>query len=114
MNIIGRFAKNLVGSIADAGEKFLNLRRLRGTSVQKLLKLCNDLISHKGFASGIALAREVVNRYNQLSKNEKLTIFIELNQMMGFNLEEIKKVAIKFSKTPNEKTLMELTGQIKS
>ncbi len=39
MNIIGRFAKNLVDSIADSGEKFLDLRRLRGTSVQILHKI---------------------------------------------------------------------------
>lgn len=114
MNIIGRFAKNLVDSIADAGEKFLNLRRLRGTSTQKLLSLCNDLISHKGFASGVALAREVVNRYNVLTRDEKLSFFIELNQKMGPNLEEIKKVAEEFTKSPNEKTLLELSGQIKS
>jgi len=56
-----------------------------------LLELCDDLISHKGFASGIALAREVVNRYGLLTQNDKLKFFKELNKNMGYNLQEIKK-----------------------
>ncbi len=114
MNIIGRFAKNLVDSIADTGEKFLKNRRLRGNSVQMLLELCDDLISHKGFASGIALAREVVNRYGLLTQNDKLKFFKELNKNMGYNLQEIKKVAAKFSNSPTEKTLQELSDHLKS
>ena len=114
MNRIGRFARNIFDSIADTGEKFLNLRRLRGTSVQKLLELCEDLISHKGFASGIALAREVVGRYGVLTTDEKLLFFHELNHSMGPNLKEIKKAAVEFTKSPNDSTLLELSGQIKS
>ncbi|NQU35850.1 MAG: malonyl-CoA decarboxylase [Bacteroidetes bacterium] len=114
MNIIGRFTKNLVDSVADAGEKFLNIRKLRGTSTQILLDLCDDLISHKGVASGIALAREVMNRYNQLSRKEKLTFFNELNKKMGPNLEKIVTVAQAFIKQPDEKTLLDLSHQMKS
>ncbi|OYT13832.1 MAG: decarboxylase [Bacteroidetes bacterium 4572_114] len=114
MNIIGRFAKNLVGSVADAGEKFLDLRRLRGTPTQSLLKLCDDLISHKGVASGIALAREMVYRYQSLKSDEKLNFLLELNQQMGPNLLEIRKAAGEFSKTPDEKNLVQLSRKIKS
>ena len=112
MNIIGRFAKNLVDSIADAGEKFLDSRRLRGTSMQTLIKLCDDLISHKGVASGIALAREVVSRYGVLSVDEKLTFFLELKRRTGPNLSDIKKAAGEFSKTPDEKNLAVLSNKI--
>nr|NQU91065.1 malonyl-CoA decarboxylase [Bacteroidota bacterium] len=111
---IGRFAKNLVDSIADAGEKFLNLRRLRGTSTQILISLCEDLVSHKGVASGLALARQVVNRYSLLTGEEKLNFFIELKQKLGPKLDEIKKTAIEFTKTPDEETLLKLSHQIKS
>ena len=114
MNIIGRFTKNLVDSVADAGEKFLNYSKLRGTSTQILLKLCDDLISHKGVASGIALAREVVVNYSKLSDPEKLEFFKELYQNMGPNLEEISKVASKFTKSPNEESLVDLKNQLKS
>jgi malonyl-CoA decarboxylase len=114
MNIIGRFAKNIVGSIADAGEKFLDSRRLRGTSMQTLLKLCEDLISHKGVASGIALAREVVSRYGALSEKEKLTFFRELQRRTGPNLSVISKAAAEFSKNPTESSLDTLSKIIRS
>jgi len=114
MNIIGRFAKNLVDSVADAGEKFLDLRRLRGTSMQTLLRLCDDLISHKGVASGIALAREVVSRYKALSEKEKLIFFKELHRRTGPNLSEISKLAADFAKNPHEDGLVELRKNIRS
>lgn len=114
MNIIGRFTKNLVDSVADAGEKFLNYSKLRGSSNQILLKLCDDLISHKGVASGIALAREVVVSYNKLSNTEKLDFFKDLYQNMGPDLEEIRIVANNFTKDPSEETLADLTNQLKS
>ncbi len=114
MNIIGRFTKNLVDSVADAGEKFLNYSKLRGTSTQILLKLCDDLVSHKGIASGIALAREVVISYNKLSDSEKLIFFKDLKKNMGPNLQEIRKEATSFSKSPSEEALVSLSNQMKS
>ncbi len=111
---IGRFAQNLVDSIADAGEKFIDLKMFRGSSTQFLLQLCTDLISHKGVASGLALAREVVNRYSVLSMAEKLTFLMEVNKKMGPNLEEIKVVATKYVKEPSEGNLEKLTQNIQS
>jgi malonyl-CoA decarboxylase len=114
MNIIGRFAKNLVDSVADAGEKLLDARRLRGTSMQTLLKLCEDLISHRGIASGIALAREVVGRYNNLTAKEKLTFFKELQRRTGPNYTEIYQAASKFVDHPDESNLLDLSKNIRS
>jgi len=114
MNIIGRFGKNLVDSVADAGEKFLDSRRLRGTSMQTLLRLCEDLISHKGVASGIALAREVVVRYGALSQKEKLIFFKELQRRTGPDLNEIGKVAADFSANPTEEGLSLLWTNLRS
>jgi malonyl-CoA decarboxylase len=111
---IGRFTKNLFDSIADAGENFLNLKRLRGTSTQKLISLCNDLISHKGLASGLALARQIVNRYHELTNQEKLIFFTELNKATGPRLEEIKAAAQQFADEPNEDWLHLLSEKIKT
>jgi malonyl-CoA decarboxylase len=114
MNLVGRFARNVFESIADAGENFLDLTGLRGTSSQKLVKLCLDLISHKGIASGIALAREVVSRYQELDADEKLEFFLELNQSIEPNLPEIKKVAETFIQQPDKSTLEALSKSLKS
>lgn len=111
---IGRFAQNLLDSIADAGEKFLDLRRTRGTSVQNLLNLCSDLVSHKGVASGLALARQVVMRYENLNEKEKLEFLLTLNQNMGADMDQVKEAARQFVTAPDEKLLKKLSGTIAS
>lgn len=111
---IGRFAKNLVDSIADAGEKFLDLRRVRGRSIENLLNLCDDLVSHKGVASGLALAREVMNRYMGLDQDEKLRFFTELQRRMSPDMKVIQSSAEAFIAEPEEGRLSALSEQMKS
>ena len=106
--MIRHFAKDILESIADRGEKFLDLR-VRGAPTRALVKLCEDLISHKGAASGIALAREVVRRYQSLDDDAKLTFFLELNRRIGPSMAEIKKAAGDFVLTPNAETLRNLS-----
>lgn len=114
MNLLGRFTRNVFESIADAGENFLDLTGLRGTPSQKLVNLCLDLISHKGVASGIALAREVVSRYQELDQGEKLEFFLELNKALKPNLSAIKKVAEGFVQNPGEDNLQMLSKSLRS
>jgi malonyl-CoA decarboxylase len=114
MNKIGRFTKNIIESIADAGEKFLDLAYLRGTPVQELLELSYDLISHKGLASGIALARQVVSHYNQLGKNEKLEYFLELIKITEVDIREIKVRAEELYKNPGPETREKLNKSLKT
>lgn len=110
---IRRFAKNIIDSIADAGEKFLDLK-LRGSPTRILMELCEDLISHKGVASGVALAREVVHRYQSLNQEEKLIFLLELNQKFGPDLSEISKAAEDFLRNPDEETLQRLSLRMES
>jgi len=114
MNVIEKFAKNLVDQIADAGEKFLDLRRLRSKSVYSTVKLCEELISHKGVASGIALAREIINRYRQMTGDDKLKFFVELKKKTGPDIAAVSKLARIFLKTRDEERLMELSKQIRA
>lgn len=114
MNAIGRFTKNIMDSVADAGVSFLNFRRLQGSSTQVLLNLCDDLVSHKGVASGIALAREVVHRYSRLSIEEKLIFFQDLNNNMAPDFDSISTAAHTFTSSPNEKNLLELRNSLRT
>lgn len=60
----------LVDSIADRGRTFLD--RPAHSSIQKL---CQDLVSEGGEASGTAIAREITDRYNGFNPGERLRFF---------------------------------------
>jgi len=53
------FLKKIINSIADAGKELLNKALPVQKNLETLLELCDDLISYKGVASGIAIAREI-------------------------------------------------------
>ena len=114
MNRLGRFTKTVFESIADAGEKFIDVTRLRGTPVQKLLELSYDLISRKGQASGIALARQIVNRYGELKEQEKLEYFRELIKITDIDIQEIKVRAEELYKNPGPETREKLNKSLKT
>lgn len=111
--MIPHFAKSIIDSIADAGEKFLDLR-LRGSPTKVLFRLCEDLISHKGVASGVALAREVVYRYQSLKTKDKLAFLLEINKKFCPDLKKIKEAADDFSLAPDEESLRNLSITMES
>ena len=110
---IRRFAKSILDSIADAGEKFLDLT-FSGTSTKSLVNLCRDLVSHKGVASGIALARNVVHQYASLDMKERLKFFQELSDNFGPDMEAIKKAAKDFELASDSETLRNLASKMES
>jgi malonyl-CoA decarboxylase len=63
----------LVNSIADRGRSFLN-----HPSRSSLEQLCEDLVSERGEASGMAIALEISGRYAGFNDAEKLSFFKRL------------------------------------
>ena len=54
--------KKLFSSIADAGQNIIGKKSIK-QDLPTVLQLCDDLISFKGVASGIAIAREISQIY---------------------------------------------------
>jgi malonyl-CoA decarboxylase len=50
--------KKFFSSIADAGQSLIGKKIIK-KDLNSALQLCDDLISFKGIASGIAIAREI-------------------------------------------------------
>ncbi len=111
--MIKRVARSILDSIADAGEKFLDLK-LSGGSTRALVGLCQDLISHKGVASGIALARQVVNQYQALRNEDKLSFFMELRERFGPNLEEVHQAVKDFERVASPDAVRALSQKTES
>jgi malonyl-CoA decarboxylase len=60
----------LVDSIAERGRSFLD-----GLSRTPIEKLCRDLVSERGEASGSAIAQEISERYRGLNATDRLRFF---------------------------------------
>jgi len=114
MNKLGKFTKTIFESIADAGETLLDITKLRGTPVQDILELSYDLVSHKGLATGIALARQIVARYNKLNKEERLEYFQGLIKITEIDIQKIKIKAEALYNNPGPETRESLHKSLKT
>ena len=71
--------KKILSSIADIGQTLLGKKFSKSRDLKTLITLCDDLISYKGTASGIAIAREISEIYKALDTDQKLIFFKEVN-----------------------------------
>ncbi len=68
------FLGDIFQTIGDRGRELLGYGRneLRASNAAALLKLCEDLLSRRGEAAGVALARAIIDRYAILPRAERL------------------------------------------
>ena len=59
--------KKIIERIADAGQKIIEKKYLKKDTKKDLVSLCDDLLSSKGAAFGITLARDILFRYHNIS-----------------------------------------------
>ena len=68
------FFGDLLQTISDRGRDLIGIGRgdlAARANAQELVKLCEDLISRRGEASGVALARLILERYATLARPER-------------------------------------------
>jgi len=59
--------RQIISSIADAGKQLFNKKDIKKNDLDSILSLCDDLISNKGAAFGITVARDITELYQTLS-----------------------------------------------
>ena len=67
--------KDIISSIADAGKKLFIKEEYKKNDLETIINLCDDLLSTKGAAFGITVARDVTELYKSLSQENKLSFF---------------------------------------
>jgi len=85
------FFGDLLQSIADRGRAILSRdprEPARGRS-ESLVELCEDLISGRGEASGVALARDILARYAELTTGPRIAFFESLAHTFGHDAARI-------------------------
>jgi len=100
--------KEIISSIADAGQKLFNTKDIKKNDINSILDLCDDLISNKGAAFGITVARDVSKLYQVLSPENKLIFFKRINERYKANFTEVDEAINLYKISPNEKTLTNL------
>ena len=71
--------KRIFETIADAGQKILEKKSLKKFSKKRdLIELCDDLLSSKGAAFGITVARDITDMYQTLTPENKLKYVLEI------------------------------------
>ena len=100
--------KQIISSIADAGQKLLNRKDIKKNDIDMILSLCDDLISNKGAAFGITVARDVTKLYQALSSDNKLIFFKKINKKYKASFTEVDEAINLYKISPNEKTLANL------
>ena len=95
--------KRIFESIADAGQKILEKKSFKSiTKKRDLIDLCDDLLSTKGAAFGITLARDILFRYQNLSIEEKNKFLIQVNEKYKPDPLKINEAIKKYSDTQDD------------
>ena len=104
---------HLLNTVADAGlELFRPHATRRASSPEALIKLCDDVLSSLGEASGVALARQIVDTYEAIDDNERLAFFKELRSRFHVDKDLILTCASKFQRVGDDKSLSELQSAV--
>ena len=102
--------KRIFETIADAGQKILEKKSLKKFSKKRdLIELCDDLLSSKGAAFGITLARDVLFRYHNLSYDEKLKFLLQVNEKYKPNSDSIDEAIKDYSQNKNSRSILNLS-----
>jgi len=96
----------LWSSIAETGREWLRLGR--GNRRRDILGLCRELLSARGEASGTALAKEVVDAWQELDEDGRLEFFLRLVRDFGVDPEALERAVEAWRCHPDGLTLARL------
>ena len=106
------FFGELLQTITERGRALLDRAGARREAVEarseSLVELCEDLLSRRGEASGVALAREILARYGELTTGPRIALFEALAVRFGPNRERLAAAIAAWQRDPSEEATEEL------
>jgi malonyl-CoA decarboxylase len=106
------FFGEMLQSIAERGRALIDRTRdRRGVAEQRsanLAQLCEDLLSGRGEASGVALAREILSRYAELKTGPRIAFFEALASRFGPDRARLSAAATAWMNTPSDSAAAKL------
>jgi malonyl-CoA decarboxylase len=106
------FFGELLQTISERGRALLDLARDRrgdaSARSESLVDLCEELLSGRGEASGVALAREIFARYAVLTTGPRIAFFEALANRFGPDPLRIEQAIEAWQKNPSDETAAEV------
>jgi malonyl-CoA decarboxylase len=102
------FFGELLQAISERGRALLDRGRDRrgdaSARSENLVELCEDLLSGRGEASGVALAREILGRYAGLTTGPRIAFFEALAQRFGADSDRMQQAIAAWQQKPSDDT----------
>ena len=102
------FFGDMLQSIAERGRALIERTRDRREAAEQrsanLAHLCEDLLSGRGEASGVALAREILSRYGGLKTGPRIAFFEALATRFGPDRAKLSAAATAWLNSPSDVT----------
>lgn len=102
------FFGELLSSIAERGRALIERSRERRgddpTLSQDFVQACEELLSGRGEASGVARARDLLQRYSALRTGPRIAFFEALAHRFGPDPERLEKAIAAWRETPSDAT----------
>src|SRR4051812_21785925 len=95
----------MLQSIAERGRSLIDRTHRRGMDEQRsasLIQVCEDLLSRRGEASGVALAREILSRYGELRLGPRIAFFEALESRFAADEEKLGAIAKAWLSSPTD------------
>ncbi len=106
------FFGELLQSISERGRSFIeraSKRRITGAArSESLVELCEDLLSRRGEASGVALARDILARYDELTTGPRVAFFEALATRFGTDRKRLEAAVERWRQEPSDETVAAL------
>ncbi len=103
------FFGEMLQTIADRGRALIDRTRDRREVAQQrsasLVQLCEELLSGRGEASGVALAREILGRYFALTTGPRIAFFEALATQFGPDNDELQAAIAAWQAAPSDDTV---------
>jgi malonyl-CoA decarboxylase len=98
----------MLQTIADRGRALIARREPAHERSAGLVELCEALLSGRGEASGVALARDILERYEDLTIGPRIAFFETLATTFGSDRARIDVAIAAWRQAPSDETAAEL------
>ena len=108
------FLQELLSTIAEQGRQLIPAALTGGGRRDDIRDLARALLSGQGEASGVALAREILAKYQDLQIDERRAFIRFIAENMQPDAEAITRAATSYIAAPDDQTLSALQAAVES